>query len=287
MEGTLTLSGAFALYPLAVRWGEEFQKLHPKVKVDVSAGGAGKGMADALGGLVDIGMVSRGIDPSEMEKGAYPIGVARDAVVATVNARNPALNDLLRNGVKRSVFKGIYIDGAVKTWGEVVGRPEIKDEIRVYTRSDAAGAPETWARYLGNRQEDLRGIGVYGDPGLLTAVQRDSLSIGFNNYNYALDLKSGRPVAGIQFVPFDVNENGFVDSGEEISTKDNIIASFKNGTFPHPPARVEYFVTKGKPTGLRAEFMRWALTDGQKFLDEVGYIELSKGDLATEAKKLD
>ncbi|MCX9013142.1 MAG: substrate-binding domain-containing protein, partial [Candidatus Methanoperedens sp.] len=69
LEGTITLSGAFALYPMAVRWGEEFQKLHPKVKVEVSAGGAGKGMADTLGGLVDIGMVSRDIDKSEIEKG--------------------------------------------------------------------------------------------------------------------------------------------------------------------------------------------------------------------------
>ncbi|MCE8429450.1 MAG: hypothetical protein J5U19_13805, partial [Candidatus Methanoperedens sp.] len=50
LEGTISLSGAFALYPMAVRWGEEFQKLHPKVKVDISAGGAGKGMTDTLGG---------------------------------------------------------------------------------------------------------------------------------------------------------------------------------------------------------------------------------------------
>ena len=43
LKGKITLSGAFALYPLAVKWAEEFQKLHPKVTVNVSAGGAGKG----------------------------------------------------------------------------------------------------------------------------------------------------------------------------------------------------------------------------------------------------
>ena len=47
LKGTITISGAWALYPMMVRWGEEFQKVHPDVKFNISAGGAGKGMADA------------------------------------------------------------------------------------------------------------------------------------------------------------------------------------------------------------------------------------------------
>ncbi len=284
---TITLSGAWALYPMAVRWGEEFQKLHPNVKVEVSAGGAGKGMADAIGGLVDIGMVSRAIDPSEIEKGAYPIAVTKDAVVPTINEKNPLLNDILTKGIKRKTFVDIYINGTVKTWGEAVGKSDIKDEIHVYTRSDAAGAPEIWAKYLGKKQENLKGTGVYGDPGLLAAVQKDPLGIGYNNYNYALDMQSGKPVSGIQIIPFDVNQNGIVDPDEDISTKEKTIAAIKKGVFPHPPARLEYFVTKGKPSGLTAEFIKWTLTDGQEFLDEVGYIELPKDTLAGELKKLE
>ena len=42
IKGTITVSGAWALYPLMVRWGEEFHKVHPDVKFDISAGGAGK-----------------------------------------------------------------------------------------------------------------------------------------------------------------------------------------------------------------------------------------------------
>ncbi len=287
LEGTITLSGAWALYPMAVRWGEEFQKLHPKVKVEVSAGGAGKGMADAIGGLVNIGMVSRDIDPSEIEKGAYPIGVTKDAVVPTINAKNPAAQEILKTGLNKSTFVKIYVNGTIKTWGEAIGKPEIKDEIHLYTRSDAAGAPEIWAKYLGKKQENLKGTGVYGDPGLLAAVQKDPLGLGYNNYNYALDMKTGLPIQGIQIIPFDVNENGIVDPDEDIGTKEKTIAAIKKGVFPHPPARVEYFVTKGKPTGLTAEFIKWTLTDGQKFLDEVGYIELSKDTLAGELKKVE
>ncbi len=287
LEGTITLSGAWALYPMAVRWGEEFQKLHPKVTVNVAAGGAGLGMTQAISGQVDIGMVSRDIDPSELEKGAYPIAVTKDAVVPTINAKNPVLNDLLSKGIKRKIFVDIFINKTVITWGEVVGKPEIKQEIHVYTRSDAAGAPEIWAKYLGKKQESLKGTGVYGDPGLLAAVQKDPLGIGYNNYNYALDMSTGQPIPGIQIIPFDVNENGIVDPDEDISTKEKTIAAIKKNVFPHPPARVEYFVTKGKPIGLKAEFIKWTLTDGQKFLDEVGYIELPEETIKSELKKLD
>ena len=95
LKGTITASGAFALYPMVIRWGEEFTKLHPGVQFDISAGGAGKGMADTLSGAVDIGMVSRDIAPEEEAQGAYWVSVTKDAVFPAVNAQNPVLADLL------------------------------------------------------------------------------------------------------------------------------------------------------------------------------------------------
>lgn len=50
LEGTITISGAFALYPMMIRRGDEFRALHSGVTFDISTGGAGKGMADALSG---------------------------------------------------------------------------------------------------------------------------------------------------------------------------------------------------------------------------------------------
>ena len=75
LKGTIRVSGAWALYPMMVKWGEEFGKAHPKVRVDISAGGAGKGVADALAGLVDLGMVSSEVVPEEIKQGAFYIPV--------------------------------------------------------------------------------------------------------------------------------------------------------------------------------------------------------------------
>ena len=74
--GTIRISGAWALYPMVVKWAEVYRASHSNVRIDLSAGGAGKGAADALGGLVDIGMVSRAVHPDEVKKGGWFVPVA-------------------------------------------------------------------------------------------------------------------------------------------------------------------------------------------------------------------
>jgi len=287
-KGTIKVSGAWALYPMMVKWAEEYQKIHPDVKIEVSAGGAGKGMTDALARLVDIGMVSRDIYPEEIANGAYYVSVTKDSVVATINKNNPVLSDIQAKGVTRQTFYDIYIVGSVTTWGQVIGRLDVSDEIHVYTRSDACGAADTWAKYLGKKQEDLRGTGVYGDPGLLEAVRQDPLGIGFNNIGYAYDLQTKKQVEGIRVIPIDINENGQVDSQEDFyDDKDRIVEAILQLVYPSPPARNLNLVTKDKFTGSAKEFVRWILTDGQAYVEEAGYVPLPQETLDEQLAKLE
>ena len=283
----ITISGAWALYPLMVRWGEEFQKIHPDVRFDISAGGAGKGMADALANAVDIGMVSREVYPAEVAKGAFWVAVTKDAVFPTVSEENPVWEDLSRNGVSQETFVGIFVTGEITTWGQVVGRPEVTDPIHVFTRSDACGAAATWAKYLGKAQEDLLGIAVYGDPGLLDAVIKDPLAIGFNNLNFAFDMDTGLPVDGVWVVSVDVDGNDQAGPGEIYDTKEQAVEAVATGRYPSPPARDLNLVTQGQPSGLAKVFIAWVLVDGQDFVEEAGYTMLPKVKLDEELKKLD
>lgn len=287
LEGNITISGAFALYPMAIRWAEEFQKIYPEVRIDVSAGGAGKGMMDVLSNMVDIGMVSREIHPDEAKKGALSYSVAKDAVVATVNASNPVIKDILSKGLRKEVAANIWITGKVTTWGQALGIQSTA-AIRVYTRSDACGAAETWAKYFGKMQEDLLGVGVYGDPGLAEAVKNDALGIGFNNIAFAYNLKTKLPNDGIKIVPLDLNNNGKIDPEENFYDKmDDLINAIATEKYPSPPARDLFFVTNGKPAKKEVvEFIKWVLTDGQKYVFESGYINLSKEKLEKELSKL-
>ncbi len=287
LNGTITMSGAWALYPMAVKWAEEFQRIHPKVKIDIAAGGAGKGMADCLAEAVDLGMVSRDIFPAEIEKGAYWFSVTKDAVVPTVNENNPALTELITKGVCKETFIKIWITGEIKNWGDVAGSDR-SHQINVYTRSDACGAAETWANYLGRNQEDILGVGVYGDPGLAEAVRKDILGIGFNNINYVYDTKAKNQVAGLRVLPIDLNGNGMIDKDEDFySSRDDIVKAIATGQYPSPPARLLHLVSQGNPKRkVVREFINWVLTDGQKYVPESGYINLTKDKIQEEIKKL-
>jgi phosphate transport system substrate-binding protein len=214
------------------------------------------------------------------------VAVTKDAVFPTVNETNPVLVDLLARGVTQEIFKKIYITGEITTWGEVVGRPEVMDPIHVYTRSDAAGAPDVWAKYLGKKQENLLGIGVFGDPGLAEAVVRDPLGIGYNNLNYAYDPASGKPVTGLAVIPLDVNANGVADDNELLESKSEAVEAVRSGAFPSPPARMLNLVTNGKPDDRTLAFLQWVITDGQKYLDEVGYVSLTQEQIAAAQAKL-
>lgn len=272
---TIRVSGAWALYPMMVRWADEFTKTHPGWRIDVSAGGAGKGIADAIAGLVDIGMVSREIKPVELQRGAMYVPVVKDAVFPTMNAGNPALKKVMSRGLTKKQFTELWIKGKDLSWGDLTGSVA-GERVQVYTRSDSCGAAETWAAYMAKHQEDLKGVGVYGDPGIAEAVRKDIRSVGYNNLNYAFDSKTGLPVNGLQMIPIDVNENGRIDPQEDLSTKKKAIRAVVSGKYPSPPARDLYLVTKGKFKGPTGEFVRWILTDGQHYIDEVGYIKLSK-----------
>ncbi len=160
--------------------------------------------------------------------------------------------------------------------------------IHVYTRSDACGAAETWAKYLGNnKQEDLKGTAVFGDPGLSEAIIKDQLGIGYNNIGYAYDTKTGVQLQGLCVIPIDINENGSIDDAENFYAKKNVLVqAIAEGRYPSPPARDLHLVTKTKFTGNVKEFVRWILTDGQKYVDEMGYIELPKEKIEQGLNKL-
>jgi phosphate transport system substrate-binding protein len=286
LSGSIQVSGAFALYPMAVKWAEEFRAMHPAVKIDISGGGAGKGMTDVLAGVVDIGMVSREIYTQELEKGALPFAVVKDAVVPTIHADNPERAAINKTGLKREIAAKLW-GQELKTWGEILGTSSATP-VHVYTRSDACGAGETFAAWFGKKQENLKATAVFGDPGMAAAVQKDRVAIGYNNIAYAYDKSTKKPYEGLAVIPIDVNDNGTIEPGENFyQTSETLIKAIVENRYPSPPARDLYLVTKGKPVKPEVvAFLEYVLTEGQAYAGESGYIGLSAEKLAGEAAKL-
>ena len=288
LSGKITISGAFALYPLTVKWGQEFQKIHPKITLNISAGGAGKGMADALSKMTDLGMYSKEVSPEEKARGAWYIAVSKDAVLPTINMANPVIRELKAHGLTKQKFFDIFISGKIRTWGEATGtRSNVK--LESFTRSDACGAAEMWAKYLqGKKQEDLQGLGVNGDPGIADAIRRNAGGIGYNNLNFVYDMNTRKPYQGIDVIPLDLNGNGKIDPEENFyGSLDQVMNAIRSGVYPSPPARDLYLVSAGKPTNKAVlAFLKWILTDGQKYLSEAGYVPVSPDKLEAGLEKV-
>lgn len=288
LSGTISISGAFALYPLTIKWAEEYMKLHPDVTINVSAGGAGKGMTDALSEMVDLGMFSKEVSQEEKNKGAWWVAVTKDAVLATVNEKNPEIETIKTKGLTMEKFYDIFITKKITKWGMALDTKG-KEAVNVYTRSDACGAAEMWAKYLNNKkQEDIQGVGVNGDPGVADAVKKDINGIGFNNIAYVFDVNTRKKYEGIEVAPIDINKNGKIDTEEMVYRNlDSIMAAIKDGRYPSPPARDLYFVSHGAPkSALVKDFIRWTLTEGQKYVNEAGYVLLAEESIKTELEKI-
>jgi len=282
---TIEVSGANALQPMMEVWADEYHKIHPDITINVNGGGAGVGMTQALAGTVDIGMVSREIRDSEIEQGAFWVSVAKDTVVATMNANNPVKDIIYSQGVTQSqlenIFTNTYNARTIKTWGQLVGNASISDQrIFVYTRADSCGAAEMWAKFLGtgyvqgnltNAADDAK----TEDAPLRDAVSSDIRAIGYNNLNTCYNLVTKKPYDGILPIPIDLNENGILDENESFyNTSTELIDAINENIYPSPPTRNLHLVTKDSFSGITKDFVEWILTDGQQYVSSSGYVQL-------------
>ena len=287
LQGSVSISGAFALYPMAVEWTNEFSARHPAVRIDLSSGGAGKGMTDVLNGMVDFAMLSREPHDEEREKGAIDFTVAKDAVLPVFSASNPLRDKILAHGITADDARKIWITGEYTTWGQLLGTTD-NNPIHVYTRSDACGAAQTFAAWFGAVQEDLGGTAVYGDPGISKAVIDDALGIGFNNMAYAYDSETLKMQTGLEVLPLDINGDRSISDDEKLyETRSSIAKAIEEGRFPAPPSRNLYLVTNGVPADTAAlEFLKFVITDGQGFNEPNGYVRISNASARESMRKL-
>ncbi|KPJ49071.1 MAG: phosphate ABC transporter substrate-binding protein, partial [candidate division Zixibacteria bacterium DG_27] len=87
----------------------------------------------------------------------------------------------------------------------------------------------------------------------------------------------------------DLNGDGRVDADEDFyDTRDEIVEAIAAGRYPSPPARDLHFVSQGRPERkVVIEFTKWVLTEGQKYVPESGYINLTPDKLQQELRKLE
>lgn len=284
-KGTLTISGAFAVYPLIADLSYRFQQSHPGIIIHVIPGSSGKGATDLSFNLTDIGLYSKRSTGLKNDK--WYIKIARDAVVPIINPLHPDHKNIITKGLDKQSLGLIFSDTKELKWNQINGSKS-NHQITVFNRSDACGATEIWTSFLEIDKTQLNGIGVYGDPGMVFSVSENPFAIGYVNLRYAYNTDTRKTTDRISVVPVDFDSDGILENNECFyETLDGVIQAINLGWVPSPPLRNLYLVTKQKPTDpLRIIFLEWLLTEGQAYIETNGYACLDTTTLIEELKKI-
>ena len=140
----LVVSGSSTIYPLMTEIVHRFEAANPGVKVDVSSGGSGKGIADLRAGVSDMAMVSRQLVEAERDLFAFPL--CRDGAAIVVHRSNPL------NGLRGQQLAAL-LTGSVRDWKQLGARP---GPIRLAWRMEGQAIPELVLNQLKLRPGQIR-----------------------------------------------------------------------------------------------------------------------------------
>jgi phosphate transport system substrate-binding protein len=276
ISGNFSISGAYALYPLVRKWADDFMKINPGVKIEVTKTGTGQGIDDLLTKMNQLAMISRPLTDEEITAGIWSVPVAKDGVAPIINQKNPYFEKILNQGLSPEEYLKAFTSDKPLTWGELLDT-NIKEKVIVYSRADESGAADVFADFLFKKSSDLKGIKVTGDDEMIKSVQENKLALGFCNFSYAFDAATGERRKDIQIVPSDLDFDNKIDR-KEIPFS-NLFESHRGlwlGIYPKNLCRELTISSVGKPTDPAiVEFLKYVLTVGQESIKETGLCGLN------------
>jgi phosphate transport system substrate-binding protein len=254
--------GSDTIVNLALAWAEKYQSDHPDVRISVTGGGSGTGIAALVNGTVDIANASRKIKDEEIaeakKNGINPVEhiIARDAIAVIVNPENPVSKLTLQQ------ISDIY-SGKYTNWKEVGG--EDRPIVRL-SRETNSGTHvyflETVLR-LGNTKDktlfSMDTLLLPSSEGIISEVRDNPNAIGYDGLGYVpKDLKKitiAKKAGGPYVLP----------SIATVNDKSYAIA------------RDLYMYTNGEPTGIIKEYLDWILSDqAQQIVADLGFVPVLK-----------
>jgi len=243
---------------LALAWAESYQTEHPDVRISVTGGGSGTGIAALINGTVDIANASRQIKPEERDEaishGTKPVEfiVARDAIAVIVNPNNP-VDQLTLEQISQ-----IY-SGKINNWAEVGG--ENRPIIRLSRETNSG----THVYFL---EEVLR----LGNPDDKTLFSTDTLLLPSSEGITAETRQNPNAIGydGLGYVTHEVKVIAVArQSGGPFILPS--AATVNNGSYPI--ARDLYMYTAGEPTGTVKAYLDWIFTpQAQDIVVELGFV---------------
>jgi phosphate transport system substrate-binding protein len=314
--GTILLNAAGATfpYPIYSKWFDVYHNAHPNVQINYQSIGSGGGIRQLLAGTVDFGASDGPMSDEQLSQAKFKIlhfPTVLGAVVPTYNLAGVSgeLN------FTQKALAGIYL-GTITKWND----PEIAKansgvnlpnaDIVVVHRSDGSGTTYIWTDFLGKVSEEWKkkvgnaatsvnwpvGLGGKGNEGVTGLVKQTPNAIGYIELIYAV--QNNIPYGKVQnaagnFVKADL---AGVTAAATADAK-NIPADFRV-SITNPPGPKVYPISSftwllipeqiqdvGKREAIK-DFLKWMLTEGQKYNEGLSYSQLPKDVITRETQAI-
>ena len=299
----LTIDGAGATfpYPIYSKWFSEYNKLHPEVKINYQSIGSGGGIRQLTNQTVSFGATDGPMTQEQLLAAPGKVLHFPTVLGAVVPIYNlPDVNADLR--FSGNLLADIVL-GKVTKWNDpaiAAENPGVTlpgSDITLVHRADGSGTTYIFVDYLAKVSAEFKqkvgvatsvnwptGLGGKGNEGVAGLVKQTPGSIGYVELIYALQNK----------IAYGAVKNS---SGEYVKASLEGVkaaAAVAAGQMPadfrvsitNAPGKEVYPISsftwlllyekakdKEKSKAM-VDFMKWALTEGQKFASDLGYAPL-------------
>ena len=294
---TVQINGAGATFPNPIysKWFAEYTKQHPDVQINYQPLGSGAGVRQLTAKTVFFGASDSPMTDDQLKEAAAPVLHFPTVLGAVVPIYNlPGISDLKFTG---PLLAEIYL-GKVKKWNDpAIAKlnPGVKlpsTDIAVAHRSDASGTTFIFLDFLSKVSPEFKskvganaavnwpaGVGGKGNDGVAGLVSQTPGAIGYVELIYALqnNISFGavQNAAG-EFVKASPDAVTKAAAGATIPPDFRVSITNAPGAGAYPISSFTWLLLYQNPSDtqrskLMADFVRWALTDGQKYATDLGY----------------
>jgi phosphate transport system substrate-binding protein len=306
-------AGATFPYPIYSKWFSEYNKLHPNVQINYQSIGSGGGIKQLTSQTVFFG-ASDGPMTDEQLKAApdavLHLPTVLGGVVPVYNIPG-VTSDLKFSG---EILAEIFL-GKITKWNDPAlakVNPGVKlppADIMVAHRADGSGTTYIFVDFLSKVSPEWKqrvgvgtsvqwpvGVGGKGNEGVAGLVKQTPGAIGYVELIYALQNKisfgSVRNQAG-EYVSASLASVTAAAAGASQAMPADFRVSITNapGKGVYPIASFTWLLVYQHPkdkarAGTLVDFVKWALTDGQRYCAELGYAPLPQSVVKLEKAAL-
>lgn len=207
------------------------------------------------------------------------------ALLPITSSNNSSIRAANKDKLSKKDLKEIFFEKDILSDDSNKKSSKLSNQLTVYSGNKKNSGAEAFASHFGYKTSDFKGKKISGDDiFLLNAIGKDSTGITFNNLSYIFDISSRQLKPNLALVPLDIKKEyrEILDN----ANIDEVLALLENQDIDLIPTEKIGFVHEENETPPVKDFLRWVLSDGQKYNHDYGFLNLKKKALLSQIENL-